>query len=141
MNGAGSCGTHAVHVMWRSCVLTAYGLRSWSVDCGLALVLLARFGWVLRGCRLHGFILSGRLRMHIRNRWFACLRNTSFATFTLSPFWLSAISCATDVRVCTRGGRLRLCGFQLGPKTLSLFAFVRWGLPSGIFVLYSAVLM
>jgi hypothetical protein len=141
MDGSKSCSTRAVHVMLRSCILAAYGLRSCPVDCELRAVLPAWFVWVWRGCRLRGCVSTGRLRVQIRERWFACVRNTSFATFTFSPFWLLAVSCATDVRVCTRGGRLRLCGSQLGPKTLSLFAFVRWGLPSGICVLYSAVLM
>ena len=141
MNGSESCSTHAVHVMWRSCVLTAYGLRSWSVDCRLVLVLLARFGWVSRGCRLRGCILSGRLRMHIRNRWFACLRDTSFATFTFSPFGCQQFPVRRTCLFIRVGGACALADFNWSRNTLSLFAVVRWELQCGVFFLDSAVLI
>jgi hypothetical protein len=124
MNGSKSCNTRAVHVMLRSCALTAYGLRSCSVDCGLCAVLPAWFVRVWRGCRLRGCVLSGRLRVHIRERWFVCLRNSSFATFTFSLFCLPAIICATEVLVYTRWGRICFNGFQLDQE--HAVAFCRW---------------
>ena len=43
-------------------------------------------------------------------------------------FWLSAISCATDVFVYTRGGRMRLSGFQLEPEHAVAFCCCALGI-------------
>ena len=113
-----SCSTRAVHVMLRSCVLTAYGLRNCPVNCELCAVLPAWFVWVWRGCRLRGCVSTGRLRVQIRERWFACLRNSSFATFTFSQFCLPASICATNVLLYTRWGAFASTDFNWTGNTL-----------------------
>ena len=102
--------------MRRSCVLTVYGLRRWPVDCERTVVLSARFGPVLRGCRLRGCVVSGRLRLQIREPWLAWLRNTSFARCMFWPCRLPVMSCATGVLVYILVGHICVVCFQLGPE-------------------------